>query len=507
MLQRTRRERPAPALIAAGGWLAAYSVVAVAGQRFSTAYLDYGWQIVPWEVLRDDPLGSVVHLHIQPPLWNLVLGGAAWLSPLSDALTLQLVQVSFGVVLAWFLADMLVRLGCSAAAAVGLALVASLNPEVLRGGFEPTYELPVAALLAGCLWSAVRVVQSPSALRLAVLAGLATAVVLTRSLYHPVWAVAVVAGVAFATRRRLERPWRAVGLAVLVPVVACGAWMAKNEVLFHRATMSSWVGMNLQRSTIPVLAADELEQLLDAGEVSDVARIGPFGNYGLYEPVMAPCEPEHDHPAVTVEERFDDHGVLIPNFNYECFIPVFDRAGDDARTVIGEHPDVWVEGRLWSARTTFAVSGAPAESRSWPLRALDTAYRLLRVDVVGTIDTSSWGTPIYGTLAVESRFTLVTAALAAGLSVGAVVAAARLARRRDGARDTAWAVAIALGGFVVLYTFVVGAVGELGEQARFRTMTDPITVAVGAAAGLRLLSRRYSVPWLFRAGQAAAVGR
>jgi hypothetical protein len=35
--------------------------------------------------------------------------------------------------------------------------------------------------------------------------------------------------------------------------------------------------------------------------------------------------------------------------------------------------------------------------------------------------------------------------------------------------------------FIAAFTFVVGIAGELGEQARFRTMTDPLVWTVGLA--------------------------
>jgi len=85
-----------PALLAAAGWWAIYLAVWGSGQRFDDAYLGYGWQLVPWDILSDNPLRSVWFLHIQPPLWNLTLGSAGWLSPFTDAITLQFLQAVIG---------------------------------------------------------------------------------------------------------------------------------------------------------------------------------------------------------------------------------------------------------------------------------------------------------------------------------------------------------------------------------------------------------------------------
>jgi hypothetical protein len=63
---------------AAVSWVLVYVVVCLTGQKFSTDYLNIGWQLIPWDILSTDPLRSVAYLHVQPPLWNLILGTTAW---------------------------------------------------------------------------------------------------------------------------------------------------------------------------------------------------------------------------------------------------------------------------------------------------------------------------------------------------------------------------------------------------------------------------------------------
>jgi hypothetical protein len=483
-----------PAVVAATAWLLVLAVVTLGGQGFSTSYLDYGWQLVPWDVLVDDPIGSVWYLHVQPPLWNLVLGVVARVSPFADALTLQVLMAAIGALLAAGCARLGRVLGLRRGAAVAVALVATLHPEVLKNAFEPTYELATATLL---VWTIVAAVEATRGRHRACLAFVvvATAVVLTRSLYHPLWLAAMVAMVVVAGGVRGMTP-RRVALLAMIPLIAVGGWMAKNAVLFDTPTLSSWFGMNLQRAVIPVLDADELRAMYDAGEVSDVAMVGPFGNFDLYRPYepAASCTVERSHRAVSEPGRATD--PYSPNFNYECYLPVFEQAGDDAWAVIRRHPDVWWEGRLWSARTMAAVSSLPAESASGVLVGLDAVYSLARVDVSGVISTTGWGTPIYGAIEARSDFGLVPIAMYALVAALGVVSALRILRRRS---SSASDLLVALAGLTAGWTFVVGVVGELGEQARFRTMTDALVWTVAIAVVMR---------W-FDAGQeqAASPGR
>ena len=468
-------------------WFAVYLLVCLTGQRFDAGYLGYGWQLIPWDILSSDPLRSVWYLHVQPPLWNLLLGDTAWLSPFGDAKTLQVLMALIGIAGAWLAAELGERLGLSRRAALVVALIATLNPEVLKGAFEPTYELAVGVLLLAVLVAVVDLGSTTNVRRaLLVLATLVTATTMTRSLYHPVWAVIIVVFGLWLLRRRIDR--RTIIAVLAIPIVVIGGWMAKNQYLYGEPTLSSWFGMNLQRAVIPVLPKDDLDHLYATGEVSQIAMIGPFGRYDLYADTMPPCEPKHDHRSVTEPMRRTDE--LSPNFNYECFLPIFAQAGDDAWTVIREYPGAWLKGRMWSLRTTFAVSLNPRDSESFVMRGLDTVYSVGRLDMGGVLSTSGWGTPIYGQLEAPVDFGLVLIPMYGSVIVlGAWSVIKRLLRRGLGPLDPVLAVAA----FTVAFTILVGAVAELGEQARFRTMTDPIVTVVVIALVVRRQSQARSV--------------
>lgn len=466
-------------------WLGVYAAVVATGQRFNTAYLNFGWQLIPWDILSSDPIRSTWYLHIQPPMWNLLLGSSAWVSPVSDALTLQIVMAGFGILAAGSAAELARTLGFNRRGAVVVASVACLNPEVLKGAFEPTYELAIGSLLLVTLLLISRLgevdTRGPRRVLLA-LACVATAVSMTRSLYHPVWTVAILVIALVATRTRIS--WRTTAVVFAVPLVVMGSWMIKNDVVFGRATMSSWFGMNLQRAVIPVLDLDDLEAMHADGEVSDIAMIGPFGKYALYEGAVEPCVAKHSHRAVSEPTRTTDE--WSPNFNYECYLPIFDRAGRDAWAVARRHPGVWLEGRLWSLRSTDAVATTPAQSSSIVMRSLDRVFSWARLDYSGVLSTRGWGTPIYGQLTAPVDFGLVLIPVYGIVVLAGLSSFVRAIRRRN---LTSAGASVLAASVTVVFTVGVGAIAELGEQARFRTMTDPLTVVVAAVVLKNLWSR------------------
>ena len=470
---------------AAAAWFAVYVLACLTGQRFNTDYLNYGWQLIPWDVLSTDPLRSVFYLHIQPPLWNLFLGTTAWMSPFSDRVTLQVLMALIGFAVAWLAAVLGRRLGLSRRVAVIVALIATLHPEVLKGAFEPTYELATAALLLAVLIAVSDLTRKENVRRsLVILASAVTVTALTRSLYHPAWALVIVVFGLWLMRRRIN--WKASVLVLSIPVIFMGSWMAKNEVMFGHTTMSSWFGMNLQRAVIPVLPKDDLDEMYAKGQISDIAMIGPFGKYELYENVFEDCVPTRSHRSLAEPMRTTDQ--WSPNFNYECFLPLYDQAGKDAIAVIKEHPEAWLEGRLWSLRTTIAVSPIPSESKSEVMTGLDRVFSIARLDFGGVLSTKGWGTPIYGQLEAHADFGLMLIPMYLTIGwIGLWQILQRLRRKQLSAASTIYVV----GSFTVAFTVIVGAIAELGEQSRFRTMIDPIVTVMFLALVIPVVQRWY----------------
>jgi hypothetical protein len=470
---------------AAAAWFAVYVLACLTGQRFNTDYLNYGWQLIPWDVLSTDPLRSVFYLHIQPPLWNLFLGTTAWMSPFSDRVTLQVLMALIGFAVAWLAAVLGRRLGLSRRVAVIVALIATLHPEVLKGAFEPTYELATAALLLAVLIAVSDLTRKENVRRsLVILASAVTVTALTRSLYHPAWALVIVIFGLWLMRRRIN--WKSSVLVLSIPVIFMGSWMAKNEVMFGHTTMSSWFGMNLQRAVIPVLPKDDLDEMYAKGQISEIAMIGPFGKYELYENVFEDCVPTRSHRSLAEPMRTTDQ--WSPNFNFECFLPLYDQAGKDAIAVIKEHPEAWLEGRLWSLRTTIAVSPIPSESKSEVMTGLDRVFSIARLDFGGVLSTKGWGTPIYGQLEAHADFGLMLIPMYLTIGwIGLWQILQRLRRKQLSAASTIYVV----GSFTVAFTVIVGAIAELGEQSRFRTMIDPIVTVMFLALVIPVVQRWY----------------
>jgi hypothetical protein len=466
-----------PALaVLVGGWVVFRLVLVAGGARFSDDYLEYGWQLVPVETLRDDPLGSVWNLHVQPPLHNLLVGVVLRWSPLPDALSLQIVMLTFALALALALWRIVVRLGLSPMVAAVVVLAVTCDPELVRYEFGATYEMPVAALVTVAVWAAVRFLDRPTTRRLAGLAAVLTAVTLTRSLLHPVWLTAFIAVVLWATRGR----WRArdVALVALVPVVAVGGWLVKNQALFGEATLSSWFGMNLQRAVVAPVPAGDLEAMIADGTVSAVSGVPPFTAYEAYEPLVAPCSPGRDHPAAAEPARANG----VANFNFECYLAVYDELGVDAWTVARTHPDRWLYGRGWALVSTMARSSNAPGLDVAVFHAVESAYHVALVDVPVRLSMAGWAFPLNPAGYVPVDVSGVLSALLVVLVVLGVRAVVRLVRASP---DPVADVVVVLCAGTALFVVGVGALFELGENMRFRATVNPLYLGVPLALGVK----------------------
>ena len=470
-----------PAARGAAFWIAIYVAVWSTGQGFSTNFLKYGWQIVPWPTLRSHPFSSVWYLHIQPPLWNFILGSLGRWSPAPIAVTLQAASVGLGAVLAGTLASLLVRIDVSQRAAVVVALIATVNPPVLRLAFDAQYELFVSVLLAVLLWAVAAPATTKPAHRLMIISVAATMVVLTRSLYQLPWLLLLLVPIAHAARRRVSL--RVLGAFFAVPLLTIGAWTVKNEVLFGEATLTTWSGMNQLKSVSPTFSIAELHRLATEGKISEVAVVGPFQPYGNYAGAVSPCSPAHDDPAVALPQStepargLDGRDFYTPNFNDECYIPIYNIAGDDATYLSTHYPGRWFHARLWSARVWFSSGTINERSDSVVLRVLDSVYDVARIDLPApSVSTRGWQADAFlVTLGDDDVSWGIVALSVLILAAGCRHLIRRARRRGGGGRPNVMIVAA----FILAWTFAIGVAGELGEQARFRTMTDPFVVALG----------------------------
>jgi hypothetical protein len=459
---------------------AAAAALNAAGSGITREYLSDTWQLLDLEVLADDPVGSLWYLHTQPPGYNAVVGAIAWL-PAPIAGTLFALDVAALAATGLLLQGILVRSGVGPLTAGAVAALAVLSPSLVNTIGLASYEVLVCLLVVAAVAAAQRYLAGPRPSWLVAASALLTAAALTRSLLHPAWVLAVLVLLMAA-----RPPGRRAALAALaLPVLLIGGWTLKNQVVFGTATTSSWLGFNLQRGIVGPMDADLVRADVAAGEVSDLARVPPWGPADDYRRWSEPCDP-HDHPTTREPEK-GQSGFTTTNFNHECYLPVYDEARDNALTLVRRHPMAYLADRGTALRLSFVHSTTRASGRTtW----LDTVYGPLLLSVDHEVSQEGWNIPLFASgEPIPVTVSLTLAGLCAFVLGRGLVAGVRLARRGWSSRagpdgwppgEVVWLLVAGTVAMVVLG----GDLVEIGENTRFRAMVDPLLIAfpLGALA-------------------------
>lgn len=470
--------------------LVVYGSLVVSSGGVAPGTIRTSWQLLDLGQLEEHPVRSLWLLHTQPPLYNTLAAVLTFL-PFPVATSLTVVFGAAFVATALLCFDLVRRLGAGPVVAAVATALAVGNPNLLSTVTIASYEVLVALLVVGVLWLLLRYLSTGRDGVLVALSVVLTVGALTRSLLHPAW-VAVILAVALLARRPARRRTWVVALAV--PAVLLGALVAKNAAVFGEPTLSTWSGFNAQRGIVAPMTTAEVDDALADGDVTPVAGTPPWLALDAYPTATEGCVPGHDDP-VTADPTKDQVGVFdVPNFNHECYLPVYDESSANASALLRRDPGRYVATRgpilAFSFATTFTGVEDPGPSPvggtepglSW----MDRVYRPLLAPVTVELDQSDWNLPLFPGAPV--RYELSLTLLAAYLVVG-VVAASRLVRLlRRWRAPAAWAAADVtwvVVGLTAAMVVVGGALVEFGENGRFRSALDPLVVALALAATIR----------------------
>jgi hypothetical protein len=288
---------------------------------------------------------------------------------------------------------------------LALALWFCISPDVLLFNEKLFYDGLVPWLLCMGFWGIWAGLDRRSVWRLVFGFAMLAAVVLLRSMFHPLWLL-VATGLAVAVS---GCRWRVVacaapGLAVVAAV------LVKNLVLFGFLGLSSWATLNLVGVTVEKLPSAERAALVADGTLSPLAAVDAFGGIEKLLPLL-PSIPATGQPSLDNPRKSNGH----PNMNHMAMLVASRMRGGDALASVRADPGMYAAVLMFSAYTFHRpanefrdVRRNLAHIRGWT-RLVNATLGLQPVAWAGSsLDTARppdfWMQISYGALAITLLF-------------------------------------------------------------------------------------------------------
>ena len=440
-----------------------------AGIRFDMTPLPYYWQYLDVELLTHKLCESLWYLHAQPPLFNLFLGLVLKLAPEHHELLFHATSLlgGFGGYLCLYALQR--RFGISRSAAVAFSTLFIASPSFVLYEHWLFYTFPLTCLLLlahVCLAEWRRRGQDRYLWLFSALLFILGA---TRSLFHLIYYIgATIILLGYAERR-----------AAVIRIMAAAFLLlfllyVKNYVVFGTFSTSTWMGMNLYAVTTDNLPDNLREALIKNGRLSELANVKRFQPLDAYPLAYRELR---DSRAIEVLNR-PMKSTNAPNFHHIAYIPIAERYQRDALYVMRHFPQYALLGLAKSWFVYFKAS-SDYSGLSPNLEHIPRWNAAVEKYVYGKllIDPSAVMTPSLRTDTSYHHYLYLTLAL--GLPLLLVYAVWRLVF--GNARfSIEQRLLFAFLCFNILYVACIGNLLEMGENNRFRFMSDPLYLVIFA---------------------------
>ncbi|HJK95406.1 MAG TPA: hypothetical protein RMH26_32015, partial [Polyangiaceae bacterium LLY-WYZ-15_(1-7)] len=476
---RLARDRVLPFVLV--GTLLSRLLYHALGVRPDLSTLPYFWQFLDPELLEHDLWRSVFYDHAQPPLYNLFLG--AHVRADDPALAFLLSGLALALLLHGGLYALLRRLGTRRFGAATATLLFAFSPASILYERWVFYSFPVAALLVLGALFAHRAVARGSARAAALAFVLFALVTLVRSLFHPLWLLAVLVTVlAFARPSRR----RALLWAALPGLLLAASVPAKNLALYGRPTASSWLGMSVAKLAVAEAPGPVRRAKVREGALSRLSLVGPFAELRRYPSAWRAVPADWpEHPVIRAPYKSNGH----PNYHHAAYVRIAERFMADARVMLEDHPEVYGESVrkaaeiFWKPTTDYAFL-APNRAHLGPLPRIYDALWGVPYAFAGDETRAAWGPRSWPHVAWGWLALVLLAALWALWRTFV-----------PGPESRATRATLTLLGGTALYVWLVSSVVEIGENNRFRFLVEPLLFALVVAASSRALRALGRLRW------------
>ena len=455
-------------------WLAgAFAIVQVfiycLGVRFDDRILCMAWHHLDSELLRHNLFQSLFYLHSQPPLFNLFLGIVLKLSSGYSTLVFHCSFLICSLVIYFSLFYVQFRLGVGRWLAFSLSTLFIVSPSCIAYGNRLYYSFAVAAILTGsALLLQEFLVRQKGWLAFCFFFSLFL-VLGTRALFH----VSYFIGVAVMLIAFCRPIWRKVALGAAVPFLLIMSIYCKNLLVFGNFATSSWLGMNACNVVASTVSIEDRRKMVAEGKLSELALIDRFSPLDKYPLKYRDVQRYEDIPALTEAVKSDGS----TNYNHIAYLRISQQYFEDFLQLLKEHPSAYLKGVVQAYLIYFTpnvafVAFLMDRDKIAFLENLYDTYFYGKFDIgLGLSDVRPFS------LIPGYRIHLFLL-LGLPLLLGYGLMLSLRTRAKSRPLDREQRILVLYLCFNIIYVAVVGNMLELGENSRFRFLTDPFYIVL-----------------------------
>ena len=468
--------------IVLGVYAVSTALYAALGMTFDDTTNGRFMQFIDPVLLQKRLLESLWYYHANPPLMNLLVGvtGKMFGGYQHDALSV--VFHALGLLTGFSVYLLALRFTNSRLAAGIAAALLLFSPGFVLYENWLMYTMLATGLLTMAAFALYQYMRARSTRWCVIFFALLATLLLTRSLFHITWMILIIALLASTSRAHRRQVLR----AAAVPLLIVALWYGKNLYHFGTFSSSTWMGLGFSNISTLGVPREELQKRVEQRELSPLALVSRYRDIDLL--FTAKTKPTG---IPILDQPIDSTGFY--NFNYQPIIALSRQYMKDGLRVARLYPHEYLVCLGLSNELFFSPDSVSPYFHPQNRRASAPLERIFNPLLYGTragwtrVDAPHFGFAKPVDLFVNTSIPLILLWVIV-LSYGCV----QVARGARAQEPAAQARAIVIGFVVVtaLYTYVIGTTVEMGENYRYRYLTEPLLLVLtidAIAAMIRVL--------------------
>jgi hypothetical protein len=339
-------------------------------------YLDVNW-------LRHNLFQSILYLHSQPPLFNLLIGVFEKYFPDYSKDIVQFIFLVTSLITNLALFKILIRLNIDFYLSFLLTIIYLITPATILYENLFFYTHIIIFFLTLSCYFLLSFIQNKKLKDIFLFSFLLSLCVLTTSFFHIIWFFAIITALIFL----YPRDKIVILKSVLIPVTLIVIVIVKNYLIFGNLNLSSWLGMNLSRITVNELNPSEKKILIKDSKLNELAKFKPFPEIDSIENIME-LKTLNKTGIGVLDDKKKKSGHT--NYNNILYIKASKLIFKDDIYIITHYPAVYLEGVLKAFHLYFKspTKYNMLEPNIYKIWQLNSFYNRF---IYGTLDSGGFG--------------------------------------------------------------------------------------------------------------------